>query len=413
MNSRRKRANNPRARVVLAVVAQGANSLSNLTLTVLIARATGVAEFAAFALTIPSYVVAQRFWRVFILIPHQVEINRNNRDVLATFGAPVFRTAGVALTFSLFTLAAASLVGGQYLSWGALLALSLPPIAAYDAVRNTAFASERMMTVATMDLAWLSLQLIGSAFVVFNSWSTAWLAIAWLLPPAFIAISKFPDWNVYRQQRRTNNARMKGRLADAVTDLFSSTLVAQLIPYVIAVLATASIAGAFRGAQTLTGPVNILIMGLMPLLQNLTARSSRKLNRVVRLTAYAVLSFTGGAALYAGALILIPDFIGDQLLGATWRLTAPLLPGVALLMCLRTPFITIITSLRSLGRVRQIVKLRTLYAVALLTTATLTAALAPATWIAPSMAIASAAIASMAWTRLTRPDLVPTERLPQ
>lgn len=410
MISFRSLGSSPRGHALLALAAQGSTSLSNLLLTVLVARSTGVVEFAAYALILPTYVVAQRFWRVFILVPHQVSLNQQGVDASNAARAPVFSSVRVAIAFSVATLAVTALVGDPYLRWGSLLALSMPIIAAYDSVRNTAFATGQLPKVALMDHAWLILQLIGSVIVAIASLAPWWYAVAWLIPPLIIALTLLSDWE-RPGLVQTGTSRRGPRLLDAISDLFSSTLVAQSIPYIIAVLATVPIAGAFRGAQTLTGPLNVLVMGLMPLVQNHTARNARRLERVVQLTRNASITFTGGAAIYAIALVALPDSIGVRILGDTWTISSDLLPGVALLMCLRTPFLTITTSLRSLGRIRQIVQLRTSNAIALLAAAAAASAFTPAIWIAPSMAFVSFATACVAWKLLIRPSPAMTERL--
>lgn len=376
---------------IAALGAQAAASVSNLLLTVLIARATTPQEFAAFALTLPTYIVIQRIWRVHVLIPHQIETNRS-----ASFTSPsppISSAVAVPIALGPLLLLLGVIAGDPYLPWVVLLASSLPLLAAYDAVRNTALTHRRADVAARMDLAWLAMQSVFSAIVLVGGLPPLLHGAAWALPPGLIALATIALWvksKIEWRLTRHNQTTFTQRALDTATDVFSSVLVAQSIPYIIALTVGSTTGAAFRAAQTLTGPMNVIVMGLLPLLQNATAIRVDRPRSVVRVTNLAVLGLTGAAAIYALALSQVPNSLGTELLGATWQEAETLIVGVALLMVARTPFLAITTSFRSLGLIRTLSAIRACNSIGLTIAALLASLYATPPFIAMSMAFIAA-----------------------
>lgn len=100
----------------------------------------------------------------------------------------------------------------------------------------------------------------------------------------------------------------------------------QLAVLGLGVFATPLAVGALRGATTLFGPLNVLFNSANAFGPPVVGRASGK-RGVVRLTALmgGVLALTGAA--WGAVLYALPERVGRELLGDTWRAAAALLPA--------------------------------------------------------------------------------------
>jgi O-antigen/teichoic acid export membrane protein len=148
-------------------------------------------------------------------------------------------------------------------------------------------------------------------------------------------------------------------LWDSGSDFVSNGVLTHAVPFAVAAVASVGAAAGMRGAQALLGPVNVATMSLVPLLQMDVARHKGDLSRVRRSTRRATLVLSLGAALYCLPFALLPSSIGTELLGPTWSVASVMMWGFAIHSVARVPFLTISTTLRSLGSLRGLVILRT------------------------------------------------------
>ena len=131
-----------KGRAAWLVVAQGASSLSNLALTIMIARESSLSSFAAFALAMPIYAIVNQFSRIYLLVPREIALNDPRVD---DAGEPPINASIVsAVLFAVVVLVMAAAIGGTPAIWLASLAAALPGLALYDCVRNELISTHAM-----------------------------------------------------------------------------------------------------------------------------------------------------------------------------------------------------------------------------------------------------------------------------
>lgn len=362
-----------RARALLAsrsgvwlLTSQGALSLGTLLMSVMVAREAPVREFAAFALALPFYVVAQRFPRVYLLIPRQIALNSHGVDE-ASSAPPIGECLGVAAIAAILMAAIAAMFSGIFGLWLWLLIALLPGLLLYDCLRNELVANYRLRSAAVMDFLWLMAQIVSTTLALLSDQSSIWFMVSWGLPPLVLAVVQWgcvgrsQGWRV---DGVGSLLRGRGRLADGLSDLFSSVLVVQAVPYLVVYFASLEAAAGLRAGQMLLGPVNVVVMGVNPLLQMRTASTTgaSQLRTVHR----HILVLAVVCGIYGAAIAFLPDFLGRELLGATWPYTSVMLVALGVHLVVRTPFIAVTTALRSMGRQVDLVRQRVLGAVLLI-----------------------------------------------
>lgn len=387
--------------------AQGASSLSNLLLAVFIARQSNVEQFAGFALVIPLYVVVQRVIRVQILIPRQISLNNGSETSQQNSLTSAASCALLGLTFSIPTAFASLFIPENYGDWLLTLAIGLPALSAYDSIRYEYLSKRTPNRTAAIDTVWLLLQTSASLIITAAGISPIAHLVAWILPPALI-VAVFAGSSSFRTKRAPLGSALamikesRVNLADMLSDLWSSVLVVQGIPYAIAALLEAVEAAAFRAAQTLLGPMNTVVMGLQPTLQIAVAKRSSNIRSALGATAIFATFITLLSGIYAFSLSVLPDHVGVELLGDTWHNTQPLLAGLGALLVARSPFFAITTALRSLRRLRMVAALRYIASTGLLASACLAAGFGTINAVAWAMAGTSAVMSLISIALLMR-----------
>jgi O-antigen/teichoic acid export membrane protein len=379
------------------LLAQASSSASNLALTALVARGASEREFAAFALVLPAYVVLQQLLRVYLLIPRQIfSHGPNGRE------NPAGHPGAAAVLIGLVGMGCLVLVGCAFNNyWALLLGLGMPGLLAYDCLRNEVLVHRRWASVAGLDGAWLALQGVMSAALSAIHAESYWHMASWCAPPALIAAAGALAWPTNRWPLTGGldylwAARRKA--PDGVTELISSVLVVQAIPYLVLGIAGLEVAGAFRAGQILLGPINVAVMSLTPPLQMAVAGAAFNRRRSVDLIRRQTLVLCSICAAYGLVLIALPDRLGTELLGATWPTASVLLPGLALHGIARVPFMTLVTAMRSVGMQRLLVRQRLIGATLLVVGACL-GSLAPNP-VAIPLGMATGAVISATWAAL-------------
>ena len=344
----------------LAIAAQGAVSLNSLALAVAVARNTTVVEFAYFSLALPLYAILLRTVRVLFLIPRQIRYR--NEDIqgsgrAVTKAATVFSIAGV-FPIALFSLA----LPDNIAPWTLALSLCLPALMLYDSVRNEFLSQKRFWRVLFSDIAWLTTCM---ALFILNETHQSDLPPQvmfglWAAPPLIIGLVNYatlPSQGALNQSVKSEFLLAKSRTRDCISDVISSTLSVQALPYILVALASQTLVAGFRGGQTLLGPINAAIMGVTPLLQMSTAKA-KNASSVYRTTIKWSALTTVISIVYGSALYLLPDALGTSLLGDTWSITQELLIATTATVAFRAPYLAAVTALRSLGRDNLLVRLR-------------------------------------------------------
>lgn len=370
---------------VILVFAQGASSIGNLAMSILIARESTVGEFVGYALALPIYVVAQRLFRVYLQIPRQIEAHHpDGRQVGARGAATLWGSFALAGLVALLGLASQPPIG----SWLVALAVLVPGLMMYDVIRNEYLVAERTGHVAAMDICWLVLQITGSAIVYLINVPPIGFLVVWGCS-ALVVAGSFSAHTTGRLGLRVGVRQLVSHvhlMTDALSDLLATVLVVQAVPYLVALIGSLDVAAGLRGGQTLLGPVNVALMGLLPMVQMRSAAAGDVWSLQARVARAATIAVALICLPYGLAASLLPDDIGLTLLGDTWSVTARMMTGLAALLVMGSPQLVVFTVLRSAGAHRHLAMIR-LVTAALVLIGAAAGAVVSGYWVAWGMAI--------------------------
>lgn len=309
-------------RVGVGVVDQVLSSTSNFVTTLVAARYLDEHAFGAFALAIVAYTMNLLIVRALcteaILVRPGAGDDERRERASAAVGSAVWVGVALGLVY---------VVAGYFLdsdASGALIAMGVltPGLLAQDTMRYVSFAQGRPGSAVINDGFWLVSQMaVLVALVRLDSFGPARLVFGWGLAGIAAGLLQMRIDRVvpaigggFRWIRRNKDLSVRYLL-----DMISGQGASLLGSYVLAGVAGVSAVGSIRGAQTLFGPVNIVILGstmvLVPEGRQLAERGSRKL---MTLSLAAAGAFVAVAAIVTVGFLAIPDSMGERLLGSTW-----------------------------------------------------------------------------------------------
>lgn len=307
------------------------SSVTNLALTVVVARTVSGREFGGFALAITAYTLAILVVRATCGQPlllaraaanSPAEQRRVVRDALGLGTA-------FGLGATIIALGTATLTDGSLRSALVPLGALLVPLVLQDVCRYVSFAEGRPRRAFGNDLLWTVGQGVTMGVVIAAGHaSVAWLVLAWAVAGTVASIVVLATTAILPRVAPGIrffwlNRALCGRFLGEV--LVTSGAV-QLTLVGVAVISGPIDVGALRGAPVLFGPLNLLfaasLTGLLAELARMAHEEPSRLRAACRITS------TGGllvSACYGAALIFLPAALGRAALGDTWHLTSPLL----------------------------------------------------------------------------------------
>ena len=305
------------------VLDQGVLSLTNLALSVLVARSVDASGFGAFSLCFTVYSLTIICSRNLVSQPL---IIRFADAGAAEFRDAAGRSAGAAASIGLLVgtvavvvgLAVGGVVGHCLIAMG----LVLPGVLVQDAWRLVAIARRQPRTAVSLDVTWGGLQLAAVFLLVATDVAAIPLFIAaWGLTAASAAAIGAGRMGLVPRLRGAG-AWVRQHFDLTGFTLFEALLLqgaAQGVLLVIGAMGELETVGALRAAQVVNGPIALLSASAftfaVPELVNRRAlRDQRPLT--VALVIGSSLAVVG--AVWNGVLLLVPDAYGERLLGASW-----------------------------------------------------------------------------------------------
>lgn len=310
------------------------SSATNFAVGIVVARLLGPRDLGGFSVGFAAYLVALLISRAFASEPLTMRYShRNEQDWrIATSGA-----TGTVLVFAM-VCGAAGLVAGAVLGGAAgqallAVAISLPGLLVQDAYRHAFFAKGTGALAFVNDVIWaavlfpvLALLAVADLISVFTA-TAAWGLSASVA--AFVGAlqaraaplpTRSPAW--LREQR------------DVIPPLLGEGAMnssRQLAQFAIAAIAGLAAAGAYRAGDVLLGPLKVLFMGTHMVAQPEAARLyHRAPDRLLRMC-LGIGGVLGVAATLVGVgLALLPDSVGEAVLGASWVAARPVVFPIAI-----------------------------------------------------------------------------------
>ncbi|MFH8801218.1 hypothetical protein ACH4F6_16720 [Streptomyces sp. NPDC017936] len=312
---------------------QAASSMTNFAVGVYVARSLGVTAFGVFSLAWVTYGVVLNVSRGLATDPLVV---RFSGAPDASWRGAVARSSGTALGAGA-ALGAASLVtglalGGRVGSAFACLGVVLPGLLLQDAWRFAFFAAGTGRKAFVNDLVW-GVALVPAMVVAARVGSVAAFVLAWGGSAAVAAVYGCVQSGIRprpagaREWLRTHRDLGYRYLVENVSNSGAS----QLRAYGLGAIVGVGAVGVIRGAELLLGPFLALLMGLSLVTVAEAARVVRRAPQ--RLGGFCLLLGGGQAAaalLWGGALLLVPDRLGELVLGGVWSSAAELVVPVTL-----------------------------------------------------------------------------------
>ena len=310
-------------RASLNLVDQVLSALTNVVLSFLVARAVDADAFGAFSIAFLVFTVLIGLERSLVGQPMSIRFSGAGgaeRDRAVRAGTAT--ALAVAVAAGVVTAALGALLGGALGATLLALAAVLPGLVLQDACRMVFFALARPGLAVVNDLVWALVQFTAMGLLLVRGADQAWpYVLAWGGAATAAAalglvqlrlLPRFGDvlWWV-RSQRDITGYLFLEHLLGAGSVQGSILLVG-------AVGGTADV-GSLRAGQVLLGPLSIATMAIQTFMLPEVSRRSGMAARTRTLLAGAVSAVVVvGSLTYAGLLLLVPDSLGEQLLGDTW-----------------------------------------------------------------------------------------------
>lgn len=313
------------------LVDQVISSGTNAVLSFLIARSVSSEDFGGFAVAFTVFSLIIGVSRAVSTSPLSVRFTTAAPE---DFNRAAASGVGTAFSLGILTglgcLAAGAMVGGAAGEALIALGLVLPGLLSQDAWRLVFFAEGRPRAAAVNDAVWAVTQLAAVSALVLGGLDTIGLLVAaWGLAAAAAAVLGLRQSGVvprpgaavsWLRAHRTLTAYL---LAEFVT-LQGGQQAAMLI---ISSVGSLEAIGALRGAQVILGPTTILAVGMysFALPEFSRRRATLAVRDWVRGALALSLFVTLAGAAWGLLFLVLPDAVGESLLGDSWAGTESVL----------------------------------------------------------------------------------------
>lgn len=307
---------------------QAASSVSNFAVGVYVARSLGVTAFGVFSLAWVTYGVVLNVSRGLSTDPLVV---RFSGVPDASWRGAVARSTGTALgvgtAIGVVSVVAGLGLGGRLGPAFVCLGVMLPGLLLQDAWRFAFFAAGNGRKAFLNDIVWC-VALVPAMVLAARVNTVAAFVLAWGASAAVAAA-----YGCLQSGIRPRTAEARGWLREQrdlgyryLVENVSLSGASQLRAYGLGAIAGVGAVGAVRGAELLMGPFLAVLMGLSLVTVPEAARVLRQAPH--RLGRFCLLLGGGQAAaalLWGGSLLLLPNRLGDLVLGSVWHSAAQLI----------------------------------------------------------------------------------------
>lgn len=310
-------------RVSWTVVDQVLSALSNVLLAVLVARAVDADGFGSFSTAFLVFSLIIGLTRSAVGQPLQITFAAADpvhflAAVRSALGASMLIGAICGLIAAAAGLALAGETGQALLA----LAVCLPGLLVQDTCRMAFFASGQPRNAAAIDALWAVLLFSALAAVLAAGVTAIWVPIVvWGIGATLAALAGIALLRAIPRLRGAvrwtlEQRRLTGYL---LAEYVLGQGIAQVGILMVAVIGTEAGVGALRAAQVLLGPLNILgAAAFMFAVPEIARRPSMSQRGRAMLCVGVSAAMALATVLYCGILLLLPNSIGEELLGDTW-----------------------------------------------------------------------------------------------
>ena len=389
------------------VADQGLSSLTNFALGIAVAREVSSAEFGAFGITYATFLVVMGISRSVGTDPLAVRFSASSeREWRIGSTAATGSALAVGIAAGIICGVVGTILQGTAGLSLIALGVSLPGLMLQDSWRYIFFAKGEGSRAFINDLVWTTALIpsIGFALTIGDktvmSFVLAWGAAGTLAGIFGIYQSRILPAPLGAASWWKRNSDLAPYFLGEFIAYGGTT---QLTTYGIGLVTSLSVLGAFRAAEILMGPLNVLVLGLnmvaVPEGVRAIQTSPARLRFICALFAAAV----AGASLLLGIIIwALPDSAGESLLGASWKEAHRVILLLAIVRAASGVGAAAGAGLRALGAARRSLGVRLIGAPVVIFTSVGGAALWGLIGAARGMAISACLLAAVWWFQLER-----------
>ena len=346
------------ARRSLVMADQAVSSLSNVLVTIIVARVVTQEEFGAFSVALVAYQLATGAVRATVGEPYLSVHSTDTGVARAAAAGDLLRASVVASVLASAVMAVAALaIGGDAASALLALAVVFPFLGAQDALRHVAVVDRPHLALAS-DGVWLG----GVGVLVVAAppdASAAWFVAAWgIAGVAALGVALATMEVPWRGDARRWARDHRGMAGAFLAETASARAAGQVVQLSLGAIAGLPALGAVRAAQTFYGPLNTLFAGIYLALVPDGARQRDEPARLLRFMVAASAVVTAGAAVWALVGVLLPDTWGTAVFGDTWSEAEDVMVPIGLAVIAGSAATGAFAGLRSLGAARHSLRAR-------------------------------------------------------
>jgi O-antigen/teichoic acid export membrane protein len=301
---------------------QAVSSLTNFTVVILVARSVEPREFGIFSLAYVTYSFALNVSRGLATDPMVV---RYSGVSSASWRAAVRKSTGTATAVGCVIGACCVFVGlavgGEIGATHIALGVILPGLLLQDSWRFAFFAAGQGHKSFANDLAW-GVALVPLIALASQQASVPWFVMAWGGAGALAAAIGALQSGIVPRPSGTRKwlAEQRELGSRYLMENMSMSAATQVRIYGLGAIAGLSAVGSVRAAELLLGPWIAAMMGLSLVAVPEAARMLRRSVRALLVFCMALGGFqaAGAAAWGLTLMVVLPDGLGNRLLGSVW-----------------------------------------------------------------------------------------------
>jgi O-antigen/teichoic acid export membrane protein len=312
------------------LVDQVLSALTNIVLSIVVARSVTAAGFGAFASAFVVFGISIAVTKSVVGQPLQMRFSDADPDQRREANAAALGCAlAMGLAAGLLVAVAAFVVSGSVGSALLALAIVLPGLLVQDSCRMAAFARGRPSLAALIDAVWALVQFGLIAVLHLAGYETVFvLVLAWGGAATVSAVLGLIALNASPQLRAATGwvRRHRDLIRYLLPEYFLGLGAMQFGILLVGVIATASAVGSLRAAQVLLGPLGVLGSAVF---QFSVPEVARRQDRSARDRWRFAVAIGGGLGLvtvgYVALLLVMPGAFGTALFGDSWAGAATVL----------------------------------------------------------------------------------------
>jgi O-antigen/teichoic acid export membrane protein len=365
---------------------QAISSITNLVASLIAAHALPPAQFGAFGIVFATYMLV-----IFMVRSATGEVlllageDRAEREAVTN----LVISALAGLLAGAVIVAAAVPLGGAIGAALLPLGVGLAGLTVQDTIRYIGFSTRRVRLALISDVLWLVFMLALFAHGLWRPLAIGEVSALWVVSGAAAALCTLP----FAGLDRPSAAKLKGWLREKsglmlnlVADRGFVSASQQGVIYIIAALIGLEGNAAYRAAQIVMGPINVLAAGIMTATVPYLVRIWRDRPAELIAKASGIAIVTGvGFLVVTQVVASMPDSIGRPLIGRSWALGASVLPIMAIIVSVQAPNFAALGALRAMGSAGSALMVRIL--------------VVPLTLGTVAIAALSGSIAAVMWTQ--------------